>query len=156
MGWFFVSNKVLGGVGFAIIEHAGEKMDFSKDFFNLVYLEGLPSNTTYTFSGTSFEAWWYREYNLSYGRKLPVKIPFLKDLYVGAGLKIIEGYGIFETTKNNSSLQNNSSLSVTNPNTLIGNFNYAAERAGVDFFNNDSVKQPFMVFPAPVGTGSWI
>ncbi len=155
---FSLQTPVIGGIGFGVIDHAGVRMAFSRDFFNLVFLEGLPSNTTYSFNGTSFEAWWYREYNFSYGRKLPIKMPYIKNLYVGAGVKAIQGLGIFETTKNNSSLQNNSSLDPAQQNSLIGSFNFAARRAGVDFFNNDSARQSFtpgMLFNStPVGKGT--
>jgi len=99
-----LETALLGGIGFGIIEHAGVSVAFSRDFFDMLYLEGLPSNASYVFDGTSFNAWWYREYNISYGRRLPVHIPFLKNLYAGASLKLIRGYGIFQTTKNTSSI----------------------------------------------------
>lgn len=150
-----LETAMLGGIGFAVIEHAGEGMAFSRDFFDLVYLNGLPSNTKYVFDGTSFEAWWYREYNISYGRELPVKIPFLKNLYVGAAIKFVRGYGIFQTTKNHSSIENKTALSDTGTNSIIGNFDFAAQHAGVDFFNNDdSSKHSFTFTPDPVGKGT--
>ena len=150
---FSLETSVLGGIGFAIIEHAGIRMDFSRDYFEF-FLQGLPSSTTYTFNGTSFEAWWYREYNFSYGRKLPVSIPFLKNLYVGAGVKLIQGFGIFETTKNNASIENKSALNDTSTASIIGKFDFAGERAGVDFFNNDSTTISPKPFPTPVGRGT--
>ena len=148
-------TAVLGGIGFAVIEHAGVNFAFSRDFFDMVYLQGLPSNAKYVFDGTSFNAWWYREYNVSYGRKLPVKISFLNDLYVGAAVKFIRGYGIFETSKNNSSIENKVALTDTGKNSVIGSFDFLARRAGVDFFNNDSSKKSFTPMPAdPVGHGT--
>lgn len=147
-------TALLGGIGFAVIEHAGAQIAFSRDFFDMMYLQGLPSNSKYVFNGTSFDAWWYREYNISYGRQLPIKIPFLKNLYAGAAVKIIRGYGIFQTTKNNSSIENKSALDSTGTNSLVGNFDFSAQRAGVDFFNNDTAKQSFTLFPSPVGKGT--
>jgi hypothetical protein len=147
-------TALLGGIGFAVLEHAGANFAFSRDFFDMMYLQGLPSNTKYVFNGTSFEAWWYREYNISYGRRLPIKIPFLKNLYAGAAVKFIHGYGIFQTTKNNSSIENKSALDSTGVNSLIGNFDFSAQRAGADFFNNDTAKQSFTMFPSPVGKGT--
>jgi len=149
-----LETALLGGIGFGIIEHAGVSVAFSRDFFDMLYLEGLPSNASYVFDGTSFNAWWYREYNISYGRRLPVHIPFLKNLYAGASLKLIRGYGIFQTTKNTSSIENKTALSDTGKNSLIGNFDFIAQRTGADFFNTDNSGQKFSVMPDPVGTGT--
>ena len=149
-----LETAVLGGIGFAVIEHAGANITLSRDFFDMIYLQGLPSNTKYVFDVPHLKTWSYREYNISYGRQLPVKIPFLKNLFAGAAIKIIRGYGIFQTTKNNSSIENKSTLDSTGTNSLIGNFDFAAQRAGVDFFNNDTVKQSFTLFPSPVGKGT--
>jgi hypothetical protein len=149
-----LETALLGGIGFAVIEHAGVNFAFSRDFFDMLYLQGLPSNAKYVFDGTSFEAWWYREYNISYGRKLPVNIPFLKNLYAGAAIKMIRGYGIFQTLKNNSSIENKTALSDTGKNSVIGNFDFLAQRAGVDFFNNDSTNIAFSFMPDPVGKGT--
>ena len=149
-----LETALLGGIGFAVIEHAGVNFAFSRDFFDMLYLEGMPSNAKYVFDGTSFEAWWYREYNVSYGRKLPVNIPFLKNLYAGAAFKIIRGYGIFQIVKNNSSIENKTTLSDTGKNSIVGNFDFLAQRAGVDFFNNDSTNISFNFMPDPVGKGT--
>jgi len=159
-----LETAVLGGIGFAVIEHAGVNFAFSRDFFDMLYLQGLPSNSKYVFDGTSFEAWWYREYNISYGRKLPVNIPFLKNLYAGAAIKMIRGYGIFQTLKNNSSIENRTALSDTGKNSIVGNFDFLAQRAGVDFFNNDNSdnnnsnnnnsNNKFTFMPDPVGKGT--
>jgi len=149
-----LETELLGGIGFAVIEHAGVNFAFSRDFFDMLYLQGLPSNSKYVFDGTSFEAWWYQEYNFSYGRKLPVTIPFLKNLYAGAAFKVIRGYGIFQTIKNNSSLENRTAITDTGKNSMIGNFDYLAIRSGVDFFNNDNSNHSFTPTPDPVGKGT--
>jgi hypothetical protein len=154
LGGVSFETTILGGIGFALIDHAGVNFAFSRDFFDMLYLEGLPSNAKYVFDGTSFEAWWYREYNISYGRKLPVKIPFLKNLYAGASIKFLRGYGMFQTIKNNSSIENKTALSDTGKNSIDGNFDFLAQRAGVDFFNNDNSGQKFAFFPDPVGKGT--
>jgi hypothetical protein len=149
-----LETALLGGIGFAVIEHAGANFAFSRDFFDMLYLQGLPSNAKYVFDGTSFEAWWYREYNISYGRKLPVNIPFLKNLYVGGAVKLIRGYGIFQTIKNNSSIENKTAITDTGKNSIVGNFDFLAQRAGVDFFNDDNSNNSFTFMPDPVGKGT--
>lgn len=148
-------NPIVGGIAFAITEHAGCTSTLSKDFFRMAVF-GLDSNgSTYTFGGTGISAWWYREYNLSYGRKLPVKLKFLKDLYAGIGLKFIRGYGIFQTVRQNSSFNNYPESPGSDMYNLKGTIDYLAMHAGVDFFNNnDSAHVPFTIFPDPVGSGT--
>ncbi len=96
----------IGGIGFAITEHAGATITLSKDYFRLAAFGLEPTGSVYNFDGTGISAWWYREYNLSYGRKLPVRLKFLKDLYAGIGIKFLRGYGIFQPIKEKSSFGN--------------------------------------------------
>jgi len=147
-------SPIVGGIGFALIAHSGVNLGFSRDYFDLLYLQGLPSDAKYSFDGTSFESWLYLEYNLSYSRKLQVKIPYVRDLYVGGGIKFIRGYGIFQTTQNNSSIENNVALLDTGKNSIIGNINYLARHAGIDAFNNDNSNSSPGGLPDPVGRGT--
>ena len=91
---------VLGSFGFAVMDHAGSTITLTQGYVNL-YMFGLPSNSTFDLSGTAFDAWWYREYNFSYARKISNFLPFTKSLYVGAGIKFVNGFGIVQTTKSN-------------------------------------------------------
>ncbi|HOV98673.1 MAG TPA: DUF5723 family protein [Bacteroidota bacterium] len=153
----------LAGFGFGIIDHAGMDIALSRDFFDLLYLEGLPSNSTYSFSGSSADAYWYREYNFSYGMKIPAKIPFVKALYGGIGFKVVQGFGVYETVENNSYITNNTYLSEDQINTLYGRFYFKGRGAGIDLFKDididdkdddkDSSKNKFKPFPEPAGNG---
>ncbi|MBP8975645.1 MAG: hypothetical protein KBG83_02910 [Bacteroidetes bacterium] len=156
----------MGGFGFGIIDHVGLDIALSRDFFDLLYLEGLPSNATYSFSGSSADAYWYREYNFSYGMKIPAKIPFVKALYGGVGFKVVHGFGVYETVENNSYLTNNNYMSEDEINTLYGKFYFKGRGAGIDLFkeidnddddddeeNKDSNDVKFKPFPEPAGTG---
>lgn len=154
---FSLDLGAIGGFAFGVVDHVGWDFTLSRDFFDLFYLEGLPSNTTYDFSGTSFNAWWYREYNFSYGREIPLPVPFVKHLYGGIAYKAIHGYGIFETIENNSFLSNNTALSDDEVNTIQTRFQFTTRRAGIDFFQktkSDSDKVKFKPFPEPIGKGS--
>ncbi len=144
---------VLGSFGFAIMDHAGATITLTRGYVDL-FLVGMPSNSMYNLDGTSFNAWWYREYNISYARKIPNILPVIKSLYVGAGVKLIRGYGIFQMTKNHSSITN-STTDDLGLNTITASTDFAAQRAGVDFFNNDDTTKPkAKPFPDPVGTGT--
>jgi hypothetical protein len=138
----------IGGMGFGITEHVGMKNNLDKDFFRLPF-DGLPSGSTYDLSDTRQEFWWWREYAFSYGREVPAFIPMTKRVFVGAGFKIVRGYGIFETV--------NYRGIVSNPGFDVNQIRFEAlsefliRRAGIQEFNSDS--SDFTPFPDPAGKG---
>jgi hypothetical protein len=146
-------HSVVGGIGFAVTEHIGATFSFSKDYFKMFAFGLEPKGSVYTFDGTGIEAWWYREYNLSYGRKLPVKIKFLKDIYAGVGIKFIRGYGIFQTMSQKSSFGNYPDSGGSLQYSLKGNVDFLTAHAGADFFNENS-NASFTFMPDPVGKGT--
>jgi len=150
--WFGLTFQYpnIGGIGFAVIERVGASIALSKDFFRMAAF-GLDSmGSQYKFDGTDLSAWWYREYALSYGRKLPFKPRFVKDLYAGISIKFVRGYGVFQTDKQNSNFGN---IPVgADQYVLRGNFDFLTRRSGVDLFN-DSSHAPFSLFPDPAGKG---
>jgi hypothetical protein len=145
-------HPVAGGFGFAIIEHVGTMNSTSKDFFRFT-ANGLDSlGSEYKFNETNLSSWWYREYSFSYGRKLPFKPNFVKDLYAGISLKILRGYGVFITDRQNSWF-GNIPLGADQYG-LNGNFDFLTRRAGIDLFaEDDSSRGSFELFPDPVGKG---
>jgi hypothetical protein len=143
---------MVGGIGVAIIEHAGATMSLARDYFDLLYLEGLQENKQYVFDGTSFEAWWYREYNVSYGRRLPIKASFLQDVEAGVSFKILQGFGIFQTTQSSGSVRNQTAVTDSTLNTLATDIHFVTRHAGINFFDGNSTDS-FTPFPTPVGNG---
>ena len=156
---FSLQSPVLGGIGFAIRDHLGTTISMSKDYFRVAAF-GLDSlGSSFDFSGTNGQAWWYREYNISYGRKLPVTIPFLNDLYAGIGVKLVKGYGIFESIKNNTSFTNTLDPNDHYQYVTKGKVDFLAHHAGIDMLTGDSSKMgptfdKFKMFPDPIGTGT--
>jgi hypothetical protein len=152
LGGVSFQHPLVGGIGFAIIEHAGAVTTLSKDFFRMAVFGLEPAGSVYAFDGTDATAWWYCEYNLSYGRKLPVDIKFLKDLYAGIGIKFIRGYGISQTIKQKSSFGNYPDPANSTQYALRGNIDFLTTHAGADFMNKDS-HTSFTLFP-DVGKGT--
>ena len=146
-------HPVIGGFGFAIIEHAGAAMTLSKDFFRMAAFGLEPAGSIYIFDGTEASAWWYGEYNVSYGRKLPVNVRFLKDLYAGIGIKFIRGYGISQPINQKSSFGNYPDPVNPLQYTLRGDIDFLTIHSGVDFMNENS-NSKFKLFPDPVGKGT--
>ncbi len=153
LGGASFQHPIVGGIGFAIIEHAGAVTTLSKDFFRMAAFGLDPAGSVYIFDGTEASAWWYCEYNLSYGRKLPVEIKFLKDLYAGIGIKFIRGYGISRPISQKSSFGNYPDPDNPTQYTLRGNIDFLTTHAGVDFMNEDSHAKATL-FPDPVGKGT--
>jgi hypothetical protein len=146
-------HPVIGGIGFAIIEHAGAAITLSKDFFRMAAFGLEPAGSIYIFDGTEASAWWYGEYNISYGRMLPVQIGFLKDLYAGIGLKFIRGYGISQPINQRSSFGNYPDPVNPLQYSIKGNIDFLTTHAGVDYMNENSDAK-FNLFPDPVGKGT--
>ena len=152
LGAYF-QHPVIGGFGFAIIEHAGAAMTLSKDFFRMAAFGLEPAGSIYIFDGTEASAWWYGEYNVSYGRKLPVHVRFFKDLYAGIGIKFIRGYGISQPINQKSSFGNYPDPVNPLQYTLRGDIDFLTIHSGVDFMNENSDAK-FKLFPDPVGKGT--
>jgi hypothetical protein len=156
-----IQSNFLGGLGFAAIEHVGATFTLSKDYFRMVAFGFDSLGSSYNFQGTSAQAWWYREYNFSYGRKLPITLPFLKDIYAGVGIKLIRGYGIFETERYNTSFSTVVDPSKPYQYTAKGNFDFLVRRSGVQFLNGDSGSfgpkfKDYQLFSDPVGKGTGV
>jgi hypothetical protein len=145
-----IENEWLGGIGFSITDHIGLKTQLSRDFFRMA-LFGLDSaGSEYNFGGTDINAWWWREYNFTYARKIPIKIPVFTNIYAGVSYKMIRGYGMFETVEYNTVLGNRL---VGNQYELHGNANFLVRRSGTDLFDENSDADP-TPFPEPAGKGS--
>ena len=145
-----IHNDVIGGLGFSMTGHFGVRTRLSKDFFRMA-LVGLDSaGTTYDFGGTDLNAWWWREYNFTYARKIPIKIPVFSNIYAGVSYKMVRGYGLFETVGYNTTLGNQL---IGNQYALTGSADFHIRRSGLDLFQegNDADVSPF---PEPAGTGS--
>lgn len=149
---FTFRHPLIGGMGFAMIEHVGSNISLARDYIDLLFLEGLQQGRKYILDGTSLDAWWYREYNVSYGRKLPFRISFLRDVEGGLSLKMLHGYGIYKTEQGQGYVDYPTPVSDTSINRLIARINFATKHAGVNFINGQS-GESFKLFPAPVGKG---
>jgi hypothetical protein len=143
-------HHVIGGLGFSITDHVGMKNNIDKDFFRLPF-EGMPTGSRYDLSDTRQEGWWWREYAFSYGREVPAFIPLTKRVFVGAGFKLVRGYGVFETV--------NYRGIVTNPLVDQNQTNFEAlsefliRRSGIQEFASDSAEFEGP-FPDPAGKGT--
>ncbi|MBN1396889.1 MAG: hypothetical protein JXA06_02550 [Bacteroidetes bacterium] len=149
-------DPIIGGIGFGMIDHAGADVKLSKDFFRMAAFGLEPAGSVYVFDGTEANAWWYREYNLSYGRKLPVNLEFLNALYTGIGVKLLHGFGISKSIRQTSSFGNYPDELNPLQYTLVGSIDFLTTHTGADYMHENSNENPNIIqalFPAPVGKG---
>lgn len=143
-------NATLGGIGIGVTDHVGIKLDLAKEFFRM-FLYGFPqSGTMYDFGGTSFSAWWWREYNISYARRLPLRSSLWRNLYFGVGVKMVHGYGVLLTDRYNASVGNR--IVGTNQYVASASFDFLMKRSGVDFLDPEKNASP-NPFASPAGNG---
>ncbi|MGB2869690.1 MAG: DUF5723 family protein [Bacteroidota bacterium] len=141
----------LGSIGFLMTEHIGARFDMPKDYFKIMTFGLDSAGSNYNLSGTSPSSWWWREYNISYAKRLPVDLGFVKDLFVGIGVKFVRGYGIVQTEHYTSSFGN---VPLGNGQyKLVGNFDFLARRSGADFLDKNT-NADFSPFPEPAGKGT--
>jgi hypothetical protein len=145
-----ITTSTMGGLGFAVVDHATGSLQVSKGFTRF-FLYGLDSaGSQYNFDGTSATAAWWREINFSYAYQIPLNSEWVHDLTVGLGVKLLQGFGIFETEHYSSSIANQ--RVGANQYLLNAQFDYLTRRAGADFFNPDKHVDMSM-FPEPAGKG---
>lgn len=142
-------NSVVGGIGFSITDHIGIQNNLDKDFIRFPF-QGS-GGSPYDLSDTRQNGWWWREYNIAYAREIPAFIPFAKSMAVGASLKIVRGYGVFETQSYRGNV--NMGMDAEGIPTFDALSEFLVRRAGVRQFSEDSIiiDTPF---PDPAGKGT--
>ncbi|MBM4168397.1 MAG: hypothetical protein FJ215_04495 [Ignavibacteria bacterium] len=137
-------------LGFTTRERMVGRVDVSRDFARL-FLFGLDSTgSSYVFNETNVSAYWWREYNLSYAMRLPLKLKYPKDILVGLSVKLLRGYGAFLTERYNASIANERIGTNQYRASLV--FDYLTKRSGIDLLHEE--RDPgFSFFPEPAGTG---
>jgi hypothetical protein len=81
-----------------------------------------------------------------------VEIPFLQDIEGGVGIKLIQGFGIFQTLSSHGFVKNQNAVGDTGSSSVSTSIDYTSRRAGVSFFEHDS-KESITPFPTPAGKG---
>ena len=146
-----VYHSDFGGIGVAMIEHVGARVVVPKDLLR-VMLYGLDSTgSSYQLNETDLSAWWWREFNVSYGTQLPVGLGKKGKLYAGAGLKYITGFGILETTRFRMSIANGRESNNQYRTEFMAD--YVIRRSGSEMLDPGPRGGGVTVSPNPAGTG---
>ena len=139
----------LGGIGFSATDHFGGKAMIPADYARFV-LYGLDSlGSRYLLDGAGVGAWWWREYNLSFGMQIPLGKGSLRQMYAGIGLKLVHGFGVAETVHSHGLLANE--RTGINQYVALVELDYRVRRSGTAFLGESG--GDFETFPAPAGSG---
>ncbi|MCL5028028.1 MAG: DUF5723 family protein [Bacteroidetes bacterium] len=120
-------------------------------------LSGNPAGSNYNFDDTKFNAWWIRDYSLSYAREFP-EIPqdIFTKLAAGITFKYVQGFAYAQSSQVNGNYIKTDSTN----NQITVSTNYSIQSAFSDNFgvkysyNTDTTKNSnFSPFPSPAGTG---
>jgi Family of unknown function (DUF5723) len=143
-----IQSKKIGGIGFSVSDRAAANLDLPADYLRFL-LNGFPDDAYYSFNNSSFKASWYREFNLSYARVLPINFPKFKNIAVGIGIKYEQGFAYFGTDHYSAYLKNvtDSVGTASQTEQVQGDFDFLQYRSGISDSNiiNNITK--------PAGTG---
>ena len=114
------------------------------DYLEFLFYGNTPGSL-YDFGKTSAEAYWLREYALSFGTNLPAP-SFLNSLSAGAAVKMVHGFGYFQVDRFNTSM-----LTGTD-GILHGSVDVHGRASGIDPLTG-AENANFQPFPAPAGSG---
>lgn len=137
-------HSKVGGFVVSVIERTGVNFLMPKDYLQFL-LYGNPLGSRYDFSKTYFNSMWYREYSLSYGRRIP-RFVFMKSMTAGIAIKMIHGYGFAELSRNNTHFTTDANAKIS------GRVDYQTKFAGVDILKEESGAM-YSPFPKPAGSG---
>ena len=148
-----VSLPTAGSFGISVVDRIGVQALISKDFFNVT--QGFTAaGSTYDLSETDVSAWYYREVNFSYARRIPISTRAIQNLYAGISVKAVLGYGVAFTDHNAARVSTVPDPFDPTQYFLTGNLDIQVNRAGIDLLNTGKGNAPpFQLFPAPAGTG---
>jgi hypothetical protein len=128
-------------IAFAVDYRLVAGINIPKEYLRLL-MYGNVRNSSFVFENAAAQAFWARTYSLSYGTTVPAP-SFLSWLSAGVGLKLVQGYGYYETEQLGASLQTGYA------ELLSGRVYWHARTAGPDRFS----KAFNELFQTPLGYG---
>jgi hypothetical protein len=150
----------IGSFGFSINDFIEGDLTVPQALSTLA-LYGNPQNSTYSFDDSKFNAWWIRNYSLTYSREIKgVLDQYLEKLSAGVSIKYYQGFAYAQ------SVQTNGNYIQTGANNQITlHSNYVIQSAFSNMFNvkykdttntssdSNNTNSKGTPFPSPAGTG---
>ncbi len=146
-------NDEVGAFGFSINDQVEGQFIFPRALADL----GLSGNTagkTYDFSDANANAWWLRDYSLTYARSFKDFLPQgFGDFNAGLSLKIVQGFAYVTSEQVNTTLQTSSDYTITGDANFKA-FSAFSEDLGVQYkFDSTDSGSNGGPFPTPAGSG---
>lgn len=134
----------IGSMAATVTEVASVSLRVPSDYVRFLFFGNQP-NSMYDFSQSKVQAWWLREYALTFATTLE-QIQGLPELSLGIAVKLVHGYGYADLERFDSKF-------VTSSNGMLyGSINMRSRTAGIDPIAG-SQRSPYAPFPAPAGVG---
>lgn len=148
-----IPDKKIGAFAFAISDFSGGMSKIPGAIVDLA-LNGNPVNKVFDFSDVEFQAWWIRNYSLSYARKFDeLETGFLKSIAAGISIKLVQGFAYAGTRDVNAFLKTSNRNEISAEASYLA-FTSFADNFGVKYeFDSLSHPSSFQLFPGPAGTG---
>ncbi len=158
-------GKSIGAFGIGINDVVAGDVTVPQQLSQLA-TSGNPLGSNYNFDDAKINAWWIRDYSLSYARELPTDFQSIfTSLAAGLTIKYVQGFAFAQSmqTTGNSITTNSANDDITfSTNYSIqsafsDNFNVKYNYANSSNNSNDSTNSNnnsnFSPFPTPAGTG---
>jgi hypothetical protein len=148
-------DSTFGGLGLSVNVRAGGDVGLDKEFLRMVLFNFDSTGSVYEFKGSGATAYLYHEYTLTYGRRLPLKFAIPKDVYVGFGVKYIQGWGYAETQNLYAKLGTSPDPIMADQYMMQAELAYKLRRSGVDLLDPEvqNPKENGLTNPAGGGVG---
>ncbi len=149
----YKADNNIGAFGFAMKDVLEGEFHFPHEVTNLL-TDGNLINHTYNTNDAKVNAWWIREYSLSYARQLPdLGLKPIGKINVGISLKLVNGFFYLKNESINSYLQttNDYRINLYANNQILGAF---SNNFGFKYSNDTTESHGNGTpFPSPAGTG---
>jgi hypothetical protein len=152
----------IGAFGFSINDFIEGDFNVPQSISSLALYGNPLSDSIYTFDDSKFNAWWIRNYSLSYAREIPgVENGVLQKLSAGVSLKYYQGFAYVQSVQTNGNY-----FQTGSENQITLHSNYVVQSAFSSMFNvkykdttqssgnsSSSNSVSGTPFPSPAGTG---
>jgi hypothetical protein len=147
------AGEKVGAFGFAITDYSGGKGIIPSAIFDLA-LNGNPVDKVFDFSKAEVQAWWIRNYSLTYaGKFTDVGAGILEYITGGVSFKYVQGFAYAGTEHIGSYITTSDKHEISGKTDFLA-FTSFSDNFGVDYsFDSTDSESHFDLFPAPAGTG---
>lgn len=146
-------QKSVGSFAFSINDFVSSRIVFPGELVDIA-LSGNNLSTSYDFSEAEINAWWIRNYSITYAREIPLDESWiLNRINAGISFKLVHGFSYLATQRNITNFTTGSSAELIGKTDLTG-YSSFSDNFGVRYkFDPSPKRSDFNLFPSPAGVG---